>query len=191
MKKDLLILASASPRRRELLAAAGYEFKALTSPDEEPTLCPKGVMPEIWPVCLAYAKAQAVRRHYKIRHATIIGADTIVILDGKILGKPRDRRHARTMLSELSGKKHEVITGLALIGDQQEKLLKAVSVCKMKKLSPRELEAYLDSGLWQGKAGAYGIQDEDPFVSLLSGEWENVVGLPIKLLKKELKTFRK
>lgn len=189
MKYESLILASASPRRRELLSEAGYSFTVLTSPVEEPTRCPKDILPQVWPVCLAYAKAKAVQKHYKIKSATIIGADTIVILDGQILGKPKNRKHAKEMLSALSGKKHDVITGIALLNGEDEKLLKAVSVCRMKKLSARELETYLDSRLWEGKAGAYGIQDKDPRVDLISGEWSNVVGLPIVLLKKELKTF--
>lgn len=186
MKHDELILASASPRRRELLAEAGYAFKVLSSPVEEPTRCPAGIPLAMWPVCLAYAKAKAVQRHHRLNHATIIGADTIVILGHQILGKPKNRAHARRMLSALSGKKHEVITGLALLRGDEERVLKAVSICRMKKLSERELKAYLDSGLWKGKAGAYGIQDEDPFVSLISGEWSNVVGLPVALLKREL-----
>lgn len=191
MRQNKLILASASPRRRELLAQAGYSFQVLTSPIEEPTRCPKDILPEMWPVCLAYAKAQAVQRHYPTQNATIIGADTIVLLDGQILGKPRNRSHAKEMLSSLSGKRHAVITGLALISDQDEKIFKAVSICRMKKLSPQSLNAYLDSGLWKGKAGAYGIQDHDPFVSLISGEWSNVVGLPIALVKRELRSCLK
>ncbi len=118
--------------------------------------------------------------------AIVLGADTIVVLGGKTLGKPRDRAHARRMLERLSGTTHEVITGLALLRGETSRFSRAVSVCRIRRLSPGFC-AYLDSGLWKGKAGAYGIQDhDDPWVSLVEGEWSNVVGLPLKLLAHEL-----
>jgi septum formation protein len=99
------------------------------------------------------------------------------------------------MLSQLSGKRHRVLTGLTLIGNNQRRMAVAESVLQMRRLSQSDLDTYLDSQLWRGKAGAYGIQDErsghDPFVRLISGEWSNVVGLPLKLLKSQIASLEK
>jgi septum formation protein len=188
------ILASASPRRAELLRTAGYRFRVLPSPVEEPRRRPRDIPLELWPTALAFIKAYGVAQSHP--RATVLGADTIVLLDGKVLGKPRHRADARAMLQRLSGRRHEVITGLALIrgggaaGDghsYQVRLSRAVSICRIRKLRPAWLEAYLDTGLWRGKAGSYGIQDHnDPWVQLLRGEFSNVVGLPLELLAHEL-----
>lgn len=182
-----LILASASPRRAELLARAGYRFKTMPSPVEEPARRLRTIPLELWPTALAFLKAYAVQQQLGDPRATILGADTIVLLDGKVLGKPRDRRHARQMLRTLSGRRHQVITGLALLRGPVHRFSRAVSVCRIRTLTAGWLETYLDSGLWRGKAGAYGIQDhDDPWVSLVRGEWSNVVGLPMELLAREL-----
>jgi len=181
-----LVLASASPRRAALLAEAGYTFDVVISPVEEPARRPGSIPLERWPTALAYIKARSVQLQIG-GAATIIGADTIVVLDGAILGKPRDRAHARRMLQRLSGTEHQVITGLAILRGTQCRLSRAVSTCRIRRLSPAFLRQYLDSGLWKGKAGAYGIQDhDDPWVSLVDGEWSNVVGLPMKLLAREM-----
>lgn len=184
-----LILASASPRRLELLTAAGYHVQVRPCPIEEPATRPDFIPIDLWPMALAYIKAHHVQLALRNADATILGADTIVVLGGQILGKPTNAAHARQMLTQLSGRQHQVITGLALLRGQHHRLCRAVSICKIKKLSPAWINTYLRSNLWQGKAGAYGIQDEatgDPFVTLLSGEWSNVVGLPLCLLKTEL-----
>ena len=184
-----LVLASGSPRRAELLRQAGFKFSVIKSHIPELSRRPRSVPIKIWPICLALRKASAVAG--KLKHpAIVIGADTIVVLDGKIINKARDRAHGRQILQSLSGKKHAVITGIALIKADTCRLAVATSVCRMKKLSPRWLQKYLDSGLWKGKAGAYGIQNhDDPVVQLISGEWSNVVGLPMGLLKQELESF--
>lgn len=208
------ILASASPRRADMLHAAGYAFEVQHSPVAEPRRRPRDIPLDLWPTALAFLKAYAVARECSVGTATVLGADTIVVLDGKILGKPRHRGDARVMLQRLSGRQHEVITGLALVrvfagGGQGRRessrtltirkkrkpgesflavrLSRSVATCRVCKLRDAWLEKYLDSGLWRGKAGAYGIQDHgDPWVRLVAGEFSTVAGLPMELLSHEL-----
>ncbi len=188
-----LVLASASPRRADLLERAGYRFSVIASPVSEPARRPSSVPLRLWPACVAGIKAQAVAAKLK-SHTLVIGADTIVTLGGQIINKARNRHHAREILLRLSGREHQILTGLALFSDGHCRFATAVSICRMKKLSRTWLNAYLDSGLWRGKAGAYGIQDDlangaggkDPIIRLLHGEWSNVVGLPMNLLAQEM-----
>jgi septum formation protein len=203
MNKMRLILASASPRRAELLTEAGMGFEVVVSAAEEPEEKPAGLPVEVWPMCLAFMKATAVRGQIKERRgmkdAVILGADTIVVEGGRILNKARDRGHARRMLSSLRGKTHRVVTGIALVQgegkgrEERVRLSSAEALCRVKRVSDAWLERYLDSGLWKGKAGAYGIQDPlvDPFVELVEGEFGTVVGLPVKLVQSELASFVK
>ena len=189
-----IILASASPRRAELLRAAGISFDDVVSPANEPEKKPAGIPTELWPTCLAYMKATAVRDHLgkKAKARLILAADTIVVnnSDGKILNKARNRAHARHMLLSLRGKTHRVITGIALLQDDRVRLASATALCRVTKFPNALLESYLDSNLWRGKAGAYGIQDEhDPFVHLVSGDITTVIGLPMELVRRELATF--
>lgn len=191
-----IVLASASPRRAELLGRAGYMFTVRVSPVEEPEERPESVPIDMWPMVLAYIKAQAVQRSLEGvaapggRVPVVLGADTIVVLGETILNKPRDKAHARRMLHALSGKKHRVITGVAMLQGGTHRLARAESVCRLKRLSRDFMKRYLQSELWRGKAGAYGIQDDtDPFVTLVEGEWSNVVGLPMELLARELRCF--
>lgn len=182
------ILASASPRRAELLRQAGYTFKVKISPVDEPSKRPPSIPLELWPSALAFIKAYSVAQHHP--KSLVLGADTIVVLNNKILGKPQDRAHARTMLRQLSGHRHQVITGIALIRGEQIRINRSVALCYIRKLPEAWLESYLDSNLWQGKAGSYGIQDHtDPWVRLLKGEFSTVVGLPLSLVTRELKFF--
>jgi septum formation protein len=126
------------------------------------------------------------------RNRIILAADTIVVHNHRILNKARDRSHARQILASLSGKTHEVITGICLLRGNDVRLSRAIATCKFKKLSPARLTAYLDTNLWNGKAGAYGIQDDhDPFVTLVDGDITTVIGLPISLVQSELATFPK
>jgi septum formation protein len=187
-----IILASASPRRAELLARRSMPFEVRVSPAEEPEAKPAVIPTEIWPACLAYMKATAVQKALPkaLRQRIILAADTIVVHEGRILNKARDRAHARQILSSLSGKTHQVITGICLLSRHHVRLSRAIATCRFKKLSPRRLAAYLDSNLWKGKAGAYGIQDDhDPFITLVDGEIETVIGLPINLVLAELAAF--
>ena len=181
------VLASASPRRAELLREAGYMFETLVSPVEEPSRRPTWVPLDVWPTALAFMKAFAVQQKLADPTALVLGADTIVFLNGRIMNKPRDRTHARQMLQRLSGQTHQVITGLALLHGPEHRFSRGLATCRIRKLSERFLKNYLDSNLWRGKAGAYGIQDhQDPWVQLLDGEWSTVVGLPMELLRTEI-----
>ena len=192
-----LILASASPRRAELLRDAGIRFTVVVSPAEEPEEIPAGIPIELWPMCLAHMKAMAVREKLKTQKAklktgVILAADTIVVEGDRILNKAADRAHARRMLMSLRGKTHRVITGIALVRGERVRLASAEATCRVKRFSTALLESYLDSNLWRGKAGAYGIQDEhDPFVKLMRGEFSTVVGPPMGLVQSELASFAK
>ena len=201
--REAIVLASASPRRAELLREAGIRFEVVVSPAEEPERKPAGIPVELWPMCLAYMKAMAVKRKLETRNSKretrnakremkslILAADTIVVEGDRILNKAADRAAARRMLWSLRGKRHRVITGIALVRGDAVRLASAEAMCKVGRFSRAFLERYLDSGLWKGKAGAYGIQDEgDPIVTLVTGEFSTVVGLPIPLVQSELSTF--
>ncbi len=199
-----IILASASPRRAELLKRANIPFEVQVSPADEPEEKPPLIPTDLWPTCLAYIKAAAVQKQMnneqsKMNNRIILAADTIVVHNSRILNKARDRKHARQILLSLSGKTHQVITGICLLragGGADVRLSRAIATCKFKRLSPARLTAYLDSNLWKGKAGAYGIQEDlsgttDPFVTLLDGDITTVIGLPISLVQSELASFPK
>jgi septum formation protein len=176
------LLASASPRRRELLEAAGYRFQVRASGVEEPD---PGCFttPESYAVQAAWLKANDPA--FK-EDRWILGADTIAWHGSAILGKPADRDDARRILQRLQGTRHQVVTGVCLrLPKSGLSLTCAVSTdVRMKPLSERELEEYLDTGLWAGKAGAYGIQDhDDPFVEAVEGSYSNVMGLPMERLE--------
>ena len=187
-----LILASASPRRAELMHTAGYHFRVAESTLHEPARRPESVPIRVWPVCLALRKAQSVANAQR-PDSIILGADTIVVHDTRIINKAVTRRHAEAILRSLSGTTHEVITGLVVLRGDQCRMESVVSICLMKRLSEQQLQNYLDSNLWRGKAGAYGIQDspQDPFVTLIAGEHSNVMGLPLATLQRMLRSLRK
>lgn len=184
------ILASASPRRRELLAQAGYEFEVHPPAREEPNHLPAGLPPEAHAESLAYFKARDVAERFP--HRLVLGADTVVAAGGEILGKPADARHARRMLEKLSRRRHAVITGLALLGPGDRRILTHdVTYVTMRPLTAQEIEDYLASEEWRGKAGAYAIQETaDRFVVKLEGSFTNVVGLPMELLERLLTRHR-
>lgn len=175
------ILASASPRRRQLLAEAGYRIRIVVGTAEEPE-------PEGFSSAAAYATHTAWLKAASVAAKEpggpwIMAADTVAAVNGLILGKAAERADARRILSLLAGTKHEVLTGVCLYLPKRRFCLMASESTQvaMKALTPAELEAYLDSGLWEGKAGAYGIQDEgDPFVEAVEGSYTNVVGLPME-----------
>ena len=183
-----LILASSSPRRRLLLEQAGYTFEVDPSNYQEPEPAP-GVPVAEYVGDLAWRKARevAVRRGSGL----ILGADTSCSAGGAILNKPVDRADAERMLRLQEGTDTEVVTGVCLYRADQDDWLGFVdrSVCRCRVLSDQERTSYLDSGLWQGKAGAYGLQDDDPFVSVTAGSWSSVVGLPVERLAAVLREF--
>jgi septum formation protein len=174
-----LILASASPRRQELLREAGYAF--IVSPaDIDETDHPPGLPPGGVALYLARKKADAVADRFP--DDVVLAADTVVSLHGQPLSKPSDAADARRMLAGLSGTTHAVLTGVALVhrsqGHSSSRLVS--SDVHMRPLTPAEIDDYVAGGQWQGKAGGYGIQDEDPFVTRITGSLSNIVGLPME-----------
>lgn len=186
MKK--LILASASPRRKELLEKAGYTFEIQTSQKEGEF---DGITPpDKYAIRCAVNKAEDVFKG-KDENAVVLGADTVVVLDGKILEKPTDKTDARKMLVKLSGKTHQVITGYAILSKGMRETGRIISEVTFNDLSEELLSSYLNSGLWKGKAGAYGIQDGFDLVKNCNGYYDNVVGLPVEAIDDTLKEFLK
>jgi septum formation protein len=176
-KENPLVLASNSPRRRSLLQQIGLPFRSLPSHVEEDQV--RGE-PPLRAVLLAVEKAKAV--YPKSKGSWILGADTMVVIGERILGKPRAPEDVHFMLSRLSGKEHEVITGFCLLNPSGEKVhSEAVStLVKMKRLSEKEISAYVATGEPFGKAGSYAIQGVGAFmVESISGSYTNVVGLPV------------
>ena len=177
-----LILASRSPRRRELLAEAGYRFRVEPpGPTAECGLCSGETTPELV-ARLAWQKAADVAA--RVPAGWVIGCDTVADLDGVALGKPGDVEHARRMLRALRGREHRVYSGLCLwpIADGAPRVRVAVTRLKMDAIDETALEEYLASGLWEGKAGAFGYQDRIGWIHILEGTESNVVGLPLELL---------
>ena len=183
-----LILASASPRRRSLLEEAGYRFEVDPSGVEEPE--PAGPAdPATYAAGLAWRKAVAVARRRDA--GLVLAADTVCAVGGTILNKPADRADAERMIRLQEGCDSEVLTGLCLCRAGAAEWVGAVetSVVRFRPLTAAERAAHLDSGRWRGKAGAYGIQDNDPFVSVVAGSWSNVVGLPMERLAALLRDY--
>ncbi len=173
-----LVLASASPRRRELLAARGIRFEAIPSRVAE--IPEPGEPPETFAQRIARDKARDVATERPGR--CVLGADTVVIIDGVMFGKPADRDDARRMLEALSGRTHRVRTAVALIHPDGSLMETAVeTLVEFRHLSPAEIEAYIVSGEPFDKAGAYAIQGgAREFVTHVWGSHSNVVGLPIE-----------
>jgi nucleoside triphosphate pyrophosphatase len=172
-----LVLASASPRRRELLDELGVAFESVASAVQEIARCREG--PEAFAQRMAREKAADVARRLPGRF--VLAADTVVVVDDAVLGKPIDRDDARRMLRTLSARSHRVLTAVALIDPQAglEEILVQSDV-EFRGLSEREIEAYLDTGEPFDKAGAYGIQGgARKFVRQVRGSVSNVIGLPI------------
>jgi len=183
------VLASASPRRKKLLADAGYQFIVQPSNIDENTLAEKleDLCPEKHTVQLALAKASNVAELYPA--SVTLGADTIVECKGKIIGKPRSRSHARQILKLLFSTPHRVITGLALVHKNKNITITRIDITKVfpRRITDTQIEDYLNTGKWQGKAGAYGIQQvKDDFIERLEGSFTNVIGLPLELTEQLL-----
>ncbi len=183
-----IILASRSPRRRELLQKVTRRFRVVPSEiDEEKFRHPDPIRSAI---LTAEAKAREVGERYP--QSIILAADTIVSLGKELLGKPKDRLEARRMLEKLSGQPHHVITAVALYKKEENRLVTAyeVSEVRFKRLTEKEIEDFLDKGDFMDKAGAYAIQEiGDTFVAELKGDYENVVGLPVRTVKNLLREF--
>jgi septum formation protein len=180
-----LILASASPRRQQLLREASYEFVVHPADVDEDDYPPQ-IKPAELAEALAIRKSQAVAKQFP--DDVVLGADTVVAFGDRILGKPRDADHARWMLRLLAGTTHIVITGVSLTRAAAEfhARSRVMSAVRMRDLWPDEIERYVQSNEWQGKAGGYGIQDNDPFVTRMAGCHTNIVGLPMTETKRLL-----
>jgi len=180
----MLILASASPRRRELLSYIRPDF-AVIATDADETL-PPDTPPDEGVQVLALRKAQVVAATHP--EATVIGADTMVMLDGVLFGKPEDHTDAARMLRALSGREHLVYTGVAILSPRGQQVFYQETAVRFVKLSEEDISGYVRTGEPMDKAGAYGIQGGGAlFVSGISGDFYNVMGLPVCRLARELR----
>lgn len=175
-----LILASNSPRRKQLLEDAGYKFDIIVGDYDEKAFTDN---PVITAKTFSLGKAQATFSILKDKNVLVLGADTVVYYNGKILGKAKTEKEAFETLSELSGKTHKVITGYALVGEFGKKQGYVETEVEFNRLSKKLINEYIESGLYKGKAGSYGIQDGFPLVKCYKGSLNNVIGLPIETLK--------
>ncbi len=197
MSQFSLILASSSPQRKNLLAEAGYQFE-IWPPHEsaESGICSQCGPAELV-LDLAVRKAADVVTQLRAaghsdQPALVIACDTVAECEGTILGKPRDEDHARAMLEQLRGKRHRVYSGLCLWpweGMERKTAPRtrvALTELEMDQLTVAAIDEYLESGLWRGKAGAFGYQDRPGWLRIIKGSESNVIGLPMELLAEML-----
>jgi len=178
-----LILASASPRRRGLLAQAGYRFVVVPAETEEPV--DHAPTPSQTAVERALAKARDVAERFPNR--VVLAADTIVVLDGDVIGKPADAEDTRRTIRRLRGTRHSALTGVVVLAGDAERTATEETVIEMRQVSDEEIDAYVATGEALGKAGAYAVQERgDRFIKTLSGSYTNVVGLPMELVGRML-----
>lgn len=187
LKKYKVVLASNSPRRKELLSGLGIDYEVKTLPDIDESF-PEGLSEVETATYIARAKADVYRTIMQ-PDELIITADTIVWLDGEVMGKPVDGEDARRMLRALSGKTHQVITGVCLTALNSQKSFATVTDVTFCGLSEEEIDYYVECYRPMDKAGSYGIQEWIGFVGVesISGSYFNVMGLPIQRLYTELK----
>jgi septum formation protein len=187
MSQERLVLASGSPRRKELMRAAGYHFEVIVPSNaaEQCGAC-SGTGPAALVAELAARKAADVAPH--AGRCTLIAADTVAECQGQILGKPAHRQHAEQMLRLLAGREHRVYTGLCVwqLPNGEPEVRVVITTLQMDALTDEQLETYLDGHQWEGKAGAFGFQDGLDWVHLLEGSESNVVGLPMEELGRML-----
>ncbi len=177
-----IILASASPRREQLLREMGLHFRVITPDGVEEAVA--GFTPEVLAMQNAQRKARAVAGRH--RNAVVIGADTIVVLDGEVFGKPRDLNEATTMLSKLAGCRHEVLTGVCVIHHtfETEIMFADRSGVWMRALTPSQIRNYFAKVNPLDKAGAYGAQEHgELIIERVEGSFSNVMGLPVERLR--------
>ncbi len=181
-----IILASGSPRRHELLKEMGIEYEVLVTDTDESAIGKPVERVRI----LAERKARAAAK--LLSEGVVIGADTLVSLDDRALGKPEDAEDAKFMIMQLSGRTHQVYTGVCLY-DTAEKRVHVGAACSevtFKRLTREQVNAYIASGEWEGKAGAYAIQGlAGELVEKYEGSLTNIIGLPVEMLEKMLKEF--
>lgn len=177
-----LVLASRSPQRRAILTQLALPYRVV-EPDYDERPLPLEAIELV--ETHARGKARSVEREPK--DGAVLGVDTAVVIDGDVLGKPVDAGHAREMLDRLSGREHLVVSGLTLRDDEDEITAHASTAVRFRALAPSELEAYVQLGEWQGRAGGYAIQGRGAaLVESVTGDYANVVGLPVALLVRVL-----
>lgn len=185
-----LILASQSPQRRALLQDAGYSFEVIAPhPSAECGVCSRETPDEL---VARLAKQKAADVATRIDEGIVLACDTVAECGAQILGKPQSLEHARRMLEHLSGRVHHVYTGICLWQRPADRVLERVAVTKLRmdKITDDALERYLDSALWEGRAGAFGYQDGPDWLQIIAGSESNVVGLPMELLREMLAAFQ-
>jgi septum formation protein len=183
----IFILASASPRRKELLKKAGYNFKVVLPDIDESAIPAEGIEPCEYAKRLALAKAKSVAAGFPNRF--VIGADTIVDFEGEIIGKPRDAKEAEEITRKLFSRPHKVITAVAIVqlSNGIEVVESDETIVYPKKMTDQQIAKHIGDGSWRGKAGAYAIQEGgDQFIEKIDGSLTNVMGLPIELLERLL-----
>ena len=185
--KYSFILASASPRRKQLLTEASYEFIVIPHDIDESAFIIKGLKAGEYAEALALAKAKNVAEQYP--NSLVIGADTVVDFNGQIIGKPADAKDAEQITRKLFSSAHKVLTAVAIIGlsDGIEMIESDATTVYPKKMNDEQITEHIKSGSWRDKAGAYAIQENgDEFIEKIDGSLTNVMGLPMELLKKML-----
>lgn len=190
MSQPQFILASASARRKDLLAKAGYKFLVCPSDLQERNFACAGLAPCQYAKALALAKAKSVAEEYP--DELVIGADTVVDFNGQIVGKPADAKDAERIVRKLFSGPHKVITAVAIvrISDGAEIIEADTTTVYPKKLTEQQIQEHISNGSWQDKAGAYAIkQTGDEFIERIEGSLTNVMGLPTELLEHLLKRF--
>lgn len=184
------ILASASPRRRELLTKAGYSFEVVVPDVDESAFSRDGVIAEEYAERLALAKACSVAKRFE--NSLVLGADTIADFAGEIIGKAADAAEAEQITLKLFSEPHRVVTGVAIVrlSDGTQLLQSDSTTVYPKKLTPEQIAEHVESGRWKGKAGAYAIQENgDEFVERIEGSLTNVMGLPMEMLEQMMATL--
>ena len=185
----MIILASASPRRQELLKLITKDFAVMPSDIDESV--PSNIETEKSPEYLAVKKAKHIYENGH-KNDVVIGCDTGVFIDGKMLGKPKNKEDAKQMLTELSGRKHKVITGYCICGNSKVNSFSQVTEVEFYELTEKEIESYIATGEPMDKAGSYGIQGKGSLlVKGIVGDYFNVVGFPVARLNKELKRIKR
>lgn len=186
LKKYKVILASNSPRRKELLAGLGVDYEVRTLPDVDESY-PDTLQGADIPLYIAKEKADAYRNMLQPGEL-MITADTIVWLDGRVLGKPKDWEDALCMLRDMSGRTHEVFTGVCITTTEWQRSFAAQTEVRFAELSEEEITYYVDKFQPMDKAGAYGVQEWIGFIGVenISGSYYNIMGLPVQRLYKEL-----
>lgn len=184
----MLILASTSPRRIELLESAGLQFKTVSPKFDENTISTSDIAVEDYVQLLAKSKADSLINEF--REDIIIAADTIVAINNEILNKPIDKQDAFKMLKKLSNKKHNVLTAVCIYSQNKTEVFYEKSTVHFNKITDEEIEAYIETGEPMDKAGAYAIQGiGSKFIKKFEGDFHTIMGLPLKEVLEKLKHY--